>query len=116
MSDHQAFLPLSPAVFQILLALADRERHGYAIIQDVEARTDGRLRLSPGTLYSNLKRMLEKGLIRETSTRPDPAHDDERRRYYRLSRLGREVATAELARLEQLVRQARSFGLEPAGG
>lgn len=103
--------PLSPAVFHILLALADQDRHGYAIIQDVAARTEGRLRLSPGTLYSNLKRMLEDGVIEEIHTRPDPDHDDQRRRYYRLTARGRSIAGAEVARLESLLRQARKFGL-----
>ena len=106
---------LSSAVFQILLALADRDRHGYAIIQDVAARTEGKVRLSPGTLYSNLSRLLEEGFIVETRTRPKPSEDDQRRRYYRLTSDGRAAAEAELARLERLVRQARSFGLSARG-
>ncbi len=106
--------PLSPAVFQILLALADQDRHGYAIIQDVLARTDGKMRLSPGTLYSNLGRLLEEGRIEELRGLPDPA-DDQRRRYYRLTADGRAAAEAELARLERLIRQARSFGLSARG-
>ena len=115
-STIESWLPLSPSVFQILLALADRDRHGYAIIQDVEARTEGRIRLSPGTLYSSLRKLLEAGLIVEKRSRPAPADDDQRRRYYRLTRLGRSIAQAEVARLERLVRQARSFGLNPETG
>ena len=99
-------LPLTPAVFHILLALADGDRHGYSIMQEVEARTDGKLRLGPGTLYGSIKRMLAGGLIEETETRPDPALDDERRRYYRLTNFGRRVATAEAERLHSLVREA----------
>jgi DNA-binding PadR family transcriptional regulator len=104
---------LASAVFQILVALADRDRHGYAIMQDVAARTDGRMKLSPGTLYGSIKRMLDDGLIVEVDERPDPAHDDERRRYYRLTRFGREVAQAEADRLATLLRQARAAGLTP---
>jgi DNA-binding PadR family transcriptional regulator len=106
-------LPLPPAVFQILVALADQDRHGYAIMQDVATRTDGRMKLSPGTLYGSIKRMLEDGLIIEVDERPDPESDDERRRYYRLTRLGREVAQAEADRLTTLLRQARAVGLTP---
>jgi DNA-binding PadR family transcriptional regulator len=108
-SHHR--LPLPPAVFQILVALADQDRHGYAIMQDVAARTDGRMKLSPGTLYGSIKRMLDDGLIVELDERPDPDHDDERRRYYRLTRFGREVARAEADRLTTLLRQARAVGL-----
>jgi DNA-binding PadR family transcriptional regulator len=103
-------LPL-PA-FHILLAVADRERHGYAIMQDVRARTDGRLRLGPGTLYGSIKRLLADGLIEELDERPD-AEDDVRRRYYRITRLGRRVATEEAARLTALLRHARAMGLAP---
>lgn len=106
-------LPLPPAVFQILVALADQDRHGYAIMQDVAARTDGRMKLSPGTLYGAIRRMLEDGLIVELDERPDPDEDDERRRYYRLTRLGREVAQSEADRLTTLLRQARAAGLTP---
>ncbi len=105
--------PLPPAVFQILVALADQDRHGYAIMQDVAARTGGQMKLSPGTLYGSIKRMLEEGLIEELEERPDPDEDDERRRYYRLTRSGREVAEAEAARLTTLLRQARAAGLTP---
>ena len=99
-------LPLPTAVFQILVALADRERHGYAIMQDIAARTDRKTRLSPGTLYGSIKRMLEQGLIQESDERPDPETDDERRRYYRITPFGRSVAGAETERLSKLVSQA----------
>src|SRR5258706_10669036 len=89
------FLPLPPATFHILLALADEDRHGYAIIQDVEARTGGELRLSAGTLYRSIQRMLEQGLIVEPRERPAREDDDERRRYYRITPLGTSVAKAE---------------------
>ena len=108
-----AMLPLLPATFHILVALADEDRHGYAIIQDVAARTGGSIRLSPGTLYRSIQRMLEDGLIVETDERPSPEEDDERRRYYRLTTLGTAVAQAEAARLMDLVRMARARGLAP---
>ena len=111
--DSQSALPLPPAVFQILVTLADQDRHGYAIMQDVAERTDGRTRLSPGTLYGSIKRMLDEGLIVELDERPDPDHDDERRRYYRLTPFGREVAQSEADRLTTLLRQARAAGLTP---
>ena len=104
-------MPLPSAVFQILVALADQDRHGYAIMQDVASRTGGRMKLSPGTLYGAIKRMLDDGLIVELDERPDPEQDDQRRRYYRLTRLGRDVAQAEADRLATLVRQARAAGL-----
>jgi DNA-binding PadR family transcriptional regulator len=106
-------LPLLPASFHIIVALADKDRHGYAIIQDVAARTDGSIKLSPGTLYRSIQRMLEDGLIVETDKRPSPRKDDERRRYYRLTTLGASVAKAEAARLMDLVRMARARGLAP---
>jgi len=108
-----ALLPLPPATFHILLALAHEDRHGYAIIQDVEARTGGALRLSPGTLYRSIQRMLEQGLIVETQDRPAPELDDERRRYYRIAPFGIAVARAETRRMSQLVRMARTQGLLP---
>src|SRR4029434_11240440 len=89
--DIDGFLPLPTAVFHILVALADRDRHGYSIMQDVAQRTDGKVRLSAGTLYSAVRRMLEQGLIAELRGSPDPTSADERRRYYRLTRLGRDV-------------------------
>jgi DNA-binding PadR family transcriptional regulator len=106
------FLPLPPATFHILLALVEGERHGYAIIQDVEARTDGELRLSAGTLYRSVARMVEQGLIAEVVKRAT-RQDDERRRYYRITPLGTAVARAEMRRLTQLVRLARASGLSP---
>lgn len=109
----QGFLPLPTATFHILMALAEGDRHGYAIIQDVEARTRGRLRLSPGTLYRSVQRLLEQGLLSEPRTRPAPELDDERRRYYRVTALGLAVARAEAERLTDLVRMARATGLVP---
>lgn len=111
--DIDALLPLPPVTFHILLALADGERHGYAIIQDVETRTEGELRLGAGTLYRSIHRMLEQGLIVESQRRPARALDDERRRYYRLTPFGTAVARAEARRLSQLVRLARSRGFVP---
>ena len=109
----ESLLPLSAAFFHILVALADGDRHGYAIMQDVAARTDGQVQLSAGTLYSSIRRLLEQGLIEELSSSPDRSSTDERRRYYRLTRFGRRVATAEVARLNNLVKQARAMGLVP---
>jgi DNA-binding PadR family transcriptional regulator len=106
-------LPLQPAVFHILIALADRDRHGYSIMQDVSERTDGKVQLSAGTLYSSIRRMLEQGLITELAKSPDPSSTDERRRYYRVTKFGRRVAAAEVDRLKALVRQARVTGLVP---
>jgi DNA-binding PadR family transcriptional regulator len=101
-------LPLLPAVFHIMLALADGERHGYAIKREIEFRTGGVMSLGPGTLYGTLRRMLEQGWIEECGERPDPESNDERRRYYRLTREGRRLAEAEAKRLEKLVRVARA--------
>ncbi|MBN1814352.1 MAG: helix-turn-helix transcriptional regulator [Anaerolineae bacterium] len=103
----QDLLPLTPAVFHVLLALADGEKHGYAIMQEVAMLTDGKIRLGPGTLYGSIKRLLAGGLIEESDERPDPELDDERRRYYRLTGFGQRVVTAEAERLLQLVRQAK---------
>ena len=105
--DPETLLPLTPAVFHILLALTDGERHGYGIMQEVALRTDGKLRMGPGTLYGSIKRMLADGLIEESGQRPDPTLDDERRRYYRLTDFGQRVARAEAQRLAQLVRVAQ---------
>src|SRR5919108_2132524 len=105
--EIDALLPLPPATFHILLALADEDRHGYAIIQEVAFRTGGTLKLSAGTLYRSIQRMLEQGLIVETRDRPAPEDDDERRRYYRLTPFGEAVARAEARRLRELVRLAR---------
>src|SRR5437879_10380422 len=109
-SGVDAFLPLPPATFHILIALADDDRHGYAIIQDVAARTGGVLKLSAGTLYRSIQRMLEQGLLLETRERPAPEEDDERRRYYRITPFGIAVARAETRRLTQMVRLARESG------
>ena len=111
--EPESFLPLPPATFHILIALADEDRHGYAVIQDVAARTNGELQLSAGTLYRSIQRMLVQGLIVETSTRPAPEFDDERRRYYRITPLGIAVAKSEARRHAQLVKMARGRGLAP---
>src|SRR5438128_4771026 len=105
--DVDALLPLQPATFHILVALADDDRHGYAIIQDVAARTDGALKLSAGTLYRSIQRMLEQGLLVEARERPAPDQDDERRRYYHITALGTAVARGEARRLSDLIRMAR---------
>jgi DNA-binding PadR family transcriptional regulator len=110
-SDPRSFLPLTPAVFHILLSLADQDRHGYGIAQDVEAATHGEVHLGPGTLYGTLDRMADAGLIVETEHRAR----DERRRYFRLTPLGRQVACAEARRLEQLVGRARAKALLSRG-
>jgi DNA-binding PadR family transcriptional regulator len=107
------YLPLTPAVLDIALALGDGELHGYGIMREVRLRTGGRRRLAPGTLYRSLRQMQERGLVEESEERPEPDLDDERRRYYRLTDLGRRVAVAEVERLEGLVRTARSKGLTP---
>ena len=111
--DSASLLPLPSATFHILMALASEDRHGYAIIQDIEQRTDGALRLSAGTLYRSIQRMLEQGLLVETDHRPAPELDDERRRYYRITPFGTKVARAEANRLSQLVRMARASGFAP---
>jgi DNA-binding PadR family transcriptional regulator len=105
-----SFLPLPSATFHILMALAAEDRHGYGIIQDVSASTNGELKLSAGTLYRSIQRMLEQGLLIETRDRPAPEDDDERRRYYRITPFGRTVANAEANRLTHLVRLARKSG------
>ena len=109
----ESLLPLPAATFHILMALADEDRHGYAVIQDVAARTGGQLKLSAGTLYRSIQRMLEQGLIVETRERPAPELDDERRRYYRLTPFGNAVAHAEVRRLSQLLHMARGCGFAP---
>ena len=111
-TDARALLPLPSATFHILLAVSAEARHGYAIIQDVAARTAGSLRLSAGTLYRSIARMVEQGLLTETSKRPAQG-DDERRRYYRITPFGTAVARAEMGRLTTLVRLARASGLTP---
>jgi DNA-binding PadR family transcriptional regulator len=107
---------LSRDTLHILIALADRDRHGYSILQEISERTEGEVRLSPSTLYSAIKRLLEEGLIEELAERPDPAHDDERRRYYRLTKMGRRAAAEEVRQLEKLLADARSTGLVPKRG
>ena len=106
LTDPQDLLPLTPAVFHILLALADGEKHGYAIMQEVERMTAGRTKMGPGTLYGSIKRMLQAGLIEESDERPDPALDDQRRRYYQLTDLGKHVVRAETNRLSLLLNTA----------
>jgi DNA-binding PadR family transcriptional regulator len=108
--EPDSFLPLPSATFHILMAVADEDRHGYGIIRDVSASTNGELTLSAGTLYRSIQRMLEQGLLIETRDRPAPEDDDERRRYYRITPFGRTVAKAEANRLMQLVRLARKSG------
>ena len=111
--EIEDLLPLPEATFHILMAVAEDDRHGYAIIQEVAARTDGVLKLSPGTLYRSIQRMQEQGLIQETAERPAPELDDERRRYYRITSFGRAAAKAEARRLAQLVKLARESGFAP---
>ena len=104
--DPNDILPLTPAVFHILLALADGERHGYAIMQEVKQSTGGKIKMGPGTLYGTIKRLLETKLIEETDERPDPDLDDERRRYYQLTGFGQRVLKAEAERLAAMVKLA----------
>jgi DNA-binding PadR family transcriptional regulator len=106
----ESLIPLPPATFHILMAVAYEDRHGYAIIQDVAARTGGEIKLSAGTLYRSIQRMLEQGLLVESRHRPAPEDDDERRRYYRITPFGEAVARAETRRLAQLVRMAKARG------
>jgi DNA-binding PadR family transcriptional regulator len=112
-TEIEALLPLPPATFHILVALAGDDRHGYAVIQDISARTNGEVQLSAGTLYRSIQRMLEQGLISESRQRPARALDDERRRYYRLTPFGTAVARAEARRLTQMLKLARQSGLAP---
>jgi DNA-binding PadR family transcriptional regulator len=109
----QSFLPLTPAVFNILLALADGEKHGYAIMLEVEGNTDGQVKMGPGTLYGSIKRMLKAGMIRESDERPDPELDDQRRRYYALTGLGRRVLEAEARRLASQMASVYTKGILP---
>jgi DNA-binding PadR family transcriptional regulator len=106
-------LPLPAATFHILVALSDADRHGYAIMQEVAERTDGRTKLNPGTLYTTIHRLLEQDLIVEVRSQAARAEDDERRRYYRITPLGRQVAERELARLAEMVALGRQAGLMP---
>ena len=107
------YIPLTPVALNVLLALADRERHGYGIMKEVGERTHGEVRLGPGTLYGAIKRLEEGCMIEESETRPDPAIDDERRRYYRLTDFGKQVLATEIERLESLVTAAREKGAYP---
>ena len=107
----ESHLPLTPATFQILMALVDGERHGYAIMREVAERSEGTVRLGPGTLYGTLKRLLDVGLVAESGERAGSETDDERRRYYKITKLGLGAARAEARRLEQLVRAARRMKL-----
>ena len=111
--DTGDLLPLTPAMFEVLIALADGEKHGYAILKEVARRTDGRITLSPGTLYAIVRRFVNEGVIAESDARPDPALDDERRRYYRLTDFGRELARAEARRMEIALGMARAKSLIP---
>jgi len=104
----EEYLPLNHADFHILLALADDERHGYAIMLHVEELTEGAVRLGPGTLYTSIKRLLGSGMITESALRPDAELDDQRRRYYKLSKLGGKVLAAEAGRMERMLKHARS--------
>jgi DNA-binding PadR family transcriptional regulator len=113
--DLEGLLPLPPATFHILVALSGTDRHGYGIMQEVAERTGGRTKLNPGTLYTTIQRLLEKGLIVELDQRPDPDEDDERRRYYRLTPSGRRAAQLEMARLTELVALGRRAGLAAKG-
>jgi DNA-binding PadR family transcriptional regulator len=106
--EIEQILPLTPTVFHILLALADQERHGYGIMQEVTMMTQNRVRMAPGTLYGSIKRMLKAKLIEESDERPDPELDDERRRYYRLTDFGRQVLAAEARRLSALIDVAQA--------
>jgi DNA-binding PadR family transcriptional regulator len=106
--DVDRLLPLRPVTFQILLTLAGGERHGYGITQDIAGRTSAKMRLEPGNLYRSLRTMLDDGLIEESERRPAPDLDDERRRYYRITPLGRRVAAAEIARLEAVIADAKA--------
>ena len=112
----EALLPLTPAVFHILLALADGEKHGYAIMQEVEAQTSGSMRMGPGTLYGSIQRMLKDNLIVEAHKHAEPVHGEERRRYYRLTGFGQRVLQAETRRLEHLVRIAHNKETLPGFG
>jgi DNA-binding PadR family transcriptional regulator len=119
LQNPDEFLPLTPAVFNILLALADGEKHGYGIMQEVETNTKGQMLMGPGTLYGSIKRMLQADLIEESDERADPEMDDQRRRYYKLTSLGRRTLRMEAERLAAQVKIARAkniFAAEASGG
>lgn len=109
--DPETLLPLKPVVFQVLLSLLDGERHGYAIVQDIAERSSARMQIEPGNLYRTLRFMIDETLIEESDRRPAPEADDERRRYYRITKFGRQVASAEASRLVELVADARARNL-----
>lgn len=111
MPPIDTLIPLSPAMFHILLSLGEGERHGYALKREIARRTSGKLKLGPGVLYGSINKMLELGLIEESDERPDPHLDDERRRYYKITTLGKQVARAEAARMRELAEMAAvTFG------
>lgn len=110
--DLSPFLPLSPATLHILLSLAGEERHGYGIMQEVARQSEGQYKLGPGTLYDNLQKLMDQAIVEEAPRRS--ADDDPRRRYYRLTGLGRRILTAEIARLEGVVREARLHLRQPS--
>lgn len=111
--EVDSLLPLPPASFHILIALSDGERHGYAILQEINARSGGEVKMGAGTLYRTLQRMLEQGLVVETAERPAPELDDERRRYYSITPFGARAARAEAGRLSRLVKLAQRSGFAP---
>ena len=113
--DPESLLPLTPGMFQVLIALADGDKHGYAVIKEVARRTDGEIALSAGTLYTIIRRFEQEGVIAESAQRPDAALDDERRRYYGLTEFGRDVARAEARRMETALGMARAKNLIPKG-
>src|SRR5687767_9513956 len=114
--DPSEFVPLPTATFHILLALREEEKHGYAIMRDVESMSDGAVKIGPGTMYGSIKRMLASGLIEESDERPDPEMDDERRRYYRCTGLGAQVCQVEVERLTKLLKNAFPRGVVPGLG
>ena len=119
LQNPEELIPLTPAVFNILLALADSEKHGYGIMLEVETNTKGQVLMGPGTLYGSIKRMLKAGLIAESDERADPGMDDQRRKYYKLTNLGRRVLSMEAERLASQVMIARAknvLGFDPIGG
>lgn len=109
--EIESMLPLTPATLNILLALVDTDRHGYGIMQEVDRRTSSGIKLGPGTLYTSIKRMISEGLVEESDQRPDPDMDDQRRRYYRLTGFGERILSAEVERLEKVVKEARRSGV-----
>ena len=111
--DPAECLPLTPAMFEVLIALADGEKHGYAVLKEVARRSEGRVTLSPGTLYAIIRRFVSDGIVAESDERPDAALDDERRRYYRVTPFGRDVALAEARRMETALGMARAKSLIP---